>query len=107
MAKKNKGAAEKSGPVEIVLPEALDVEGATEAAGRIKTALADNGRVSLDASRVERIAAPGVQMLLSAYKYEKSHNGTICLAGISDAAMRAAEILGADKELHQWKEKVA
>ena len=91
----------------IVLPEVTDVEAAADVAENIRAALKKGNGVALDGSEIRHIATPGVQMLLSAYAYHAAHDGAITLSGLSDAAMRSAEILGADRELHQWREETA
>lgn len=90
-------------PTVITLPEVMDVEGAIDAAKRVSEALAGGKAVALDGSGIQHIGAPGMQMLLATYLYDAKYKSA-ALTALSDAAMRSAEILGAAKDLHQWKE---
>ena len=77
----------------ILLPENLDLGGASAFAGQLLGLRGEN--LGLDASAVQRLSGVGLEVLVAAALQWRADGKTLEITGWSEAALQALETLGA------------
>ena len=86
----------ESGPI-VQFPPAADLSAARPLADDLQAAIARAGGATIDASQVDRIATPCLQVLIAA-----SRSGAIRLRKPSEAFSDAMRDLGLEHLLEEW-----
>ncbi len=80
----------------IVLDETLGIAACRELHGRLKTAVAGGGAITLDASRVDAVDTAGLQVLVALARSLRQAGRTLSWQGVSTPLRSAAEVLALD-----------
>ncbi len=85
--------------MDFTLPSSVTIENVQEIADRLKALTAGSGKtLTLDASAVEFITTPGIQLLLSTQKNLQAAGGALAVANPSGVFKQAVAMLGLEKE---------
>jgi chemotaxis protein CheX len=87
---------------QIALAASMDLRAAEPLLHSFHEILAQGGRVVIDASVVERLSTPCVQILLSAAKHMEEHGIPFVVKSPSDAFVSAFDDLGLFSFLMKW-----
>ncbi len=88
------------GPVE--LPAILDLGTVHALREQLVAALADQTTVSIDASKVERIGTPAVQVLLAAGRALSADGRNLLIGDASETFRAAFSDLGLGEQFSKW-----
>ncbi|MDB2414576.1 STAS domain-containing protein [Rickettsiales bacterium] len=100
--KKSAGSSAKNSKKEkisITLPEVMDISTAESILEQLKKA----GDISLDASKVEKITTPGVQLIISADLSMQNNKGSFSIENPSDIFTSSLNNLGFSEKLKEWE----
>ncbi len=86
---------EMDGTKRIVLPAAVDIEGAESLLARCREAVADAGALSIDAGGVESVDTAGLQILIATRAALVEAGGELRWERVSPALAEAARLAGA------------
>ncbi len=86
-----------------ILPEELTLMAAEPLRDLLHTAISTNGNLVLDASRVERLTTPCIQVLLAAGHAAEKENAHFKLQNPSQALTASLTDLGLGAELKRWR----
>ncbi len=89
------GAKETDGTARLVLPAALDVEGAEELLERCRAAAAGEGALAVDAGEVECVDTAGLQILIATRAALAAAGRELRWERVSPALAEAARLAGA------------
>ncbi len=84
-----------------VLPAVLDISAAEKLLEKFRELNTDT-KIILDASKVQRITTPCIQIILSAHKTIKNKNGSLEIKNASDACKDAFYDIGLADEFNGW-----
>lgn len=85
------------------LPAVLDISAAADFYQNLQHWCGSSATVVLDASTIERITTPCIQILLSANNSLKKSGGGLKIIGASDAFLAACRDLGLEKPFEAMK----
>jgi len=91
--------------IDYKLSTALTIDSVEDLAHELKKHLAQNKHnpnLSLDASAVEVITTPGVQMIIALGKLLERHNGALAINNPTEIFIKAFETLGLAQLLQKW-----
>ena len=83
------------------LPAQVDISSAASFFDSVNAAYA-SGSITFDASKVDRITTPGVQILLSATKTAKENGGKASVLEPSESFKTIISDLGFSNQLNEW-----
>lgn len=88
----------------IKLPQSLTIETVESFADQLRQQLdIDVTEVSVDASGVELITTPGVQLLVALGKSLEARNGKLRLINAGSSFFSVFSMLGMDEEVSKWE----
>ncbi|HLT77053.1 MAG TPA: STAS domain-containing protein [Ferrovibrio sp.] len=88
--------------VQLGLVASMDLRAAEPLLHTFHEALGHNGKIVIDASAVDRLSTPCVQILLSAAQHMEQHNIPFVIRSPSDAFVTAFDDLGLFSFLMKW-----
>lgn len=91
--------------VKFELPEKIDVTVIEEVYSSLNNIISSDKKIILDASKVEKITTPGVQLLLSAARSMGDNSGNFCINNPSENFINVFSDLGLSSQLNKWTEK--
>ncbi len=86
----------------IVLPACMDVVACGPIATTVLKQLNSQTRIGIDASALERVSTPGVQLLMSAIKTAENDGKRLVVLWASPALMQAVNDLGLSQHFHPY-----
>lgn len=86
----------------IYLPAKIDISTVSQFFEEIKPIIAVNKDVVFNASKIDRITTPGIQILISATKTIKANGGKASISWPSEAFKNIISDLGFSNQLKEW-----
>lgn len=87
---------------EIKLAPSMDIIAAEKFKEQLLAAINDAGKVTINASDVDRITTPCIQLFLSADKELANNGGALKMINASDITISALKDIGLEKEYLRW-----